>query len=211
MSKLTLLVVIAVGIIAYLSGVFEVVVHPERVSNIPATVQNLAQDGSLLVQAKTYVTKIKRKGELLLADSADRKLELAVEYEETDAEHLAQLLDKEPDPKAVLPQAELLVESMKQVETYTADATVDTFVSVQDKHEAALVLAADSLTKLQHIEKEYEAYQDRLANVTDSLEQVVGQEIPTEKEEGEVAGTTTQEEEEQNSSSIPATKIPLKF
>ena len=209
MSKLTLLVLIAAAVIAYLSGVFEVVVHPERVSQIPATVQNITKDGSLIVQAKTYVTKLKRKGELILADTPDRKLELAVGYEDIDAEHLAQQLDKEADPKSVLPQAELLLESMKQVDTYIDDAKVETFVAVQDKHEAALILAADSLAKLKDIQQEYEAYQERLAQVTSSLEEEVGQDIKS--EEGEVAGSTTDEEQEETSSDIPASRIPLKF
>lgn len=203
MSKLTLLAVAAI-VIGIFGGVLEVKLHPEKLSALPGNISGLIQDGSLVERGRRYVTSLKRTGEFWLIRDERQRLEIATNYISVDAGRLDRLLEDNSQPTVILPQAELLAESMERAKNITGKASVDTVASLQTETKTALREAATTVKRLTETHADYQELEQKFATIVGILAKQLG----SLGEEGDVAGTQNTPAPTA-SPTIPA--IPLNF
>lgn len=168
---LTVLIIIAF-IILTMTGVIEIKVHADRLGEVPGRVMQFINQPSTWEKARVLFTRVKRWGEQVLVKDADKKLEVSLVYVKDDAERLNRLVEKYKDtPEAVLPQAELLVDSMKALQKESAAVSLETIMQFQEKSREVFSAATESLEHIKHIESVYEAIRDRLSETSSTLEQ----------------------------------------
>lgn len=208
MSKITLLVGAGAIAILFLSGVLKVEFQPEMISEVPGTIRGIISDGSLLTSGKNQIISWKRKGELYLADSAMNKMELAMKYTEVDTANLTESLEQRKEPDVIIPNAELLLKSVAQMREFAGQLSDEELVALQDQARLITDNTGTVLAQLQAVQKDYAEYEERLANVTSSLQESLG---GTQQSAGEVAGTKDQEEQSEQPEASPTPEIPLRF
>lgn len=207
MSKIVLLILIALGIILFLSGVVEIRVKPDKISAVPGTIAQLTKDKASLAQAKVYLTRLVRKGELLFAEGPRQKMELVLGYVEADSSKLAQSLSSQAEPKKVIAQAELLASSLEQAKKQAQDLSAEDLATLEERAKQAHLKAQGTLASLQALQQEYQSYQEQLTDIAESLEEEVG--APP-ADTGDVAGAT----DEESTPAVPIDSseiIPLLF
>ena len=211
MSKLLLLLIIG-GVAALLwTGIIEVNINSEKAGDLPGSSISESTKSPLLENGRVFAIKGVRKAELFFAENDDQKMEVILGFVEKDSERLQEMMEVGRTAAEVKPQAELLVESLRQARVQSWELSegelADLSEDVQNVMNAALAV-------FHAIDRYYEddAAQE-LAAVTDSLEEELDTAIAQEKAEGAVAET----EDDSRSSgdeSEPTTeesKSPLKF
>lgn len=206
MSKISLLLGIAGLAVLYLSGVVRVEFSPEKLSAVPGTVSNLVSDASFLTSAKNQAISWKRDGELYFADSAEKKMDLALQYTEADSKRLQEALDGNKEPQVLVPDAELLAESIERMREYAGQLSEEDLVAVQDRSRQIASTAGGVLGKLKDVQRDYAEFEERLAGVTDKLEIYLESAVP---DQGEVAGA--KDESDKETQEEGSSKIPLQF
>ncbi len=207
MSRLAIIIAAAVIAVLIVSDVIEIKLNPERLAQVTTAMNQSASSKGVLAEVRSFGVRLKRKGELFLADNANRKMVLSLGYVETDTERLNSIIDTEETPKAIVPQAELLVDSLQQVKDFTAAASADALAEVTDRSREVLAAASTSLERLKQLQEEYQWYQERLADVTSNLEGEVNALSSEPAGVGDVAGS----QDEQKSDGNPNETRPLKF
>ncbi len=223
MSKIKIIFILTgAGIAAMIyGGAIEVKVRPEKVFDLPGKAASIFQDRTALEKGRAYAVRLKRRGEMFVFREEDKRLQVALENVSNDADRLRELLSSSGDkPEALLPQAELLIDSLQRVRQLAEEAPVKTVASLKEKSEQSFGAARQALGQLQELHQEYESVQKEFVRLTQSLEEQIGEfdfdggqrEGEPEREEGrgEVAGTEG-EEREQQKEKPENTKIPLKF
>lgn len=206
MSKLLLLIVAAGLVLSSISGVVEIKIHPDRITQIPAALTTATKDKAFIEKGKIQFIVLKRWGEQFVIRDTTKQLELAVVYVKEDAKRLETLLTAYGDnPEYVVPQAELLLTSIKRVRTQAQEASVKVVADLKDESREAFTLADKAYSHMSKLRDEYSAIQKEFAQLTASLEEQIGKLTVTSEEEEAVAGTKDQDDQLQSS------EIPLKF
>lgn len=208
MSKITLLIGIASLTVLFLSGVIHVELRTDRLSAVPGTIQGIVSNGGLLASAKTHITSWKRAAELYVADSASNKMELAMKYTEVDTGHLQKSLEQHEQPEVIIPEAELLLDSVSQMKEYAAQLSEEELAALAEESKLISANTRGVLAQLQEVQKDYASFEERLANVTDTLQLRLGE---PEQSPGEVAGAADESTKTESTPTPPPTDIPLKF
>ncbi|MEX0650342.1 MAG: hypothetical protein WD200_05045 [Candidatus Andersenbacteria bacterium] len=208
MSKITLLVGVAVLAALFFSGVIKIELQPDKLATVPGTVQNLVSDGGLLTSTKNKIISWKRKAELYLADSNTNKMELAMKYTEVDTQSLTELLDKKENPDVIISTAELLLGSVENMKEFAQQLSDEELVALQDQANLIVQKTSTVLSELEKIQKDYGEYEERLADITSSLQGSLGE---PQQSEGEVAGSIDKQENSAPNLATPTPQIPLKF
>jgi hypothetical protein len=175
MSKLLLLLVIAAAAVLFLNGVVEISFHPDRLSNISTNLATLTKGGLAPERGKILLTRTNRSIQHLFIHDREKRLELAVLNVNEDAERLSETLEKGvTDAGVLVPQAELLLGSIKYVRTAAEEAPVDTVAELKEESAVAFGKAQQALSQLQALREEYAAIGEEFDALTQALEDQVG-------------------------------------
>lgn len=167
------LVVIAV-VILVMTGMIEITLHTDRLGQVPGKIQQFVTQPGTWEKARVLFARGKRAIEQMMAKDPQRKLELTLLYVKEDAGRLNDLIEKKPDtPEAIVPQAELLVDSMKALQEKSAKASLETITQLQDKSREAFTAATQALEHLKTVHSAYEAIRERLTSTTKTLEEQI--------------------------------------
>lgn len=204
MSKITGLLLLA-GIAALVyGGVLEVKVHPGRLGELPARLSALTRNKASIEQGRTFVTQLKRRGERLVFQDKEKRLELSVLNVQRDAERLQELAARSPgDPAKLLPQAKLLISSIDAVRVSAQDTPVEAISALKQPSIAAFQAAHEALGSLKELHTDYQALREEFRRLTGVLAEHIGQ-LEFSDQPGSTAGASTSSPEEPG-------KIPLKF
>lgn len=182
--RTTHLILLAGALAALIIGdVIEIRFHAERLTGLPGALTAAARDASLYEKIRAAVVSGKRVAEKVFIKDDKQRLEIALQYVVQDSARLKDLSAGKSGP-----QANLLQESLAEVETLSQTVSVEDLIALKDKAAAAFHAA-------QEIEQSYETVKNKLAQVRAALETQIGK-------LGEVAGV-----KEENSE----TPVPLKF
>lgn len=165
MSKLLLIAIIAIAGIGIATGAIEVKINSEKLSAIPAIVQDFITSKDLLAQGEYYITSWKRKAEVAMANSDDKKFDLYVKYVEIDTEKLQKALDSNAAPGSVIVRTKLLNESVDLAKKGVEDISEEAIASTRDSWLKTLADANTQLQRLSALAGEYKQYQEQLEDL----------------------------------------------
>ena len=185
MSKFFLLAIVAL-VVGIAGGVIEVQWHPDKLSALPGTITRLVQEGSFIERGRQLVTSLKRTGEFWLIRDERQRLEIATTYISVDSKRLDQLLEGKKEAPVILPQAELLTESIERAATLSEKSSVETVASLQAETKTAFSEAGEAVKRLAEKYGEYKEIEQKFATIVDSLKKQIG--AIRSDEEGDVAG-----------------------
>lgn len=172
MIKLLLFILVAVALIGMATGVLEVRVHQDRLSQVPSLLRNAIGNRSLVEQGRSYAVWLKRTGEQLIISDPNKKMDVALLYVRIDAARLDKLLaEHAAEPAVVIPQAKLLLQSLERVRSLTAEATPDSVVGLEQEAKETLASAAAVLSKLQVVKEAYEKLAVQFAGLVERIQQ----------------------------------------
>ncbi len=205
MSKLFILAVVAIGL-GIFGGVIEIQWHPERLGALPGNLIGLAQNGSLLEQARATATTLKRTGEFWLLRDEHQRLEIATNYISVDASRLSKLLEDKADPATILPQAELLKASIERAADTAGESSVDIVAALQGETKQAFSEAASAVKKLAETHENYKELEQKFAEVTDKLKAQIGS-VAGVKDEPVPQSETRSDDQPNAEPTIPAIQL----
>lgn len=168
MSKLLLIAIIAIAGIGIATGVIEVKINSEKLSAIPAIVQDFITSKDLLAQGEYYITSWKRKAEVAMANSDDKKFDLYVAYVQTDTEKLKDAFDKNAAPGSIIVRTKLLNESVALAKEGVENISEEAIASTRDAWVKTLADANTQLQRLSALAGEYKQYQEQLEDLAPS-------------------------------------------
>lgn len=208
MSKL-LIVLVVMGLGAMLwAGVLEVNLHSDRIGSVPGTFVEKVLSRSLYEQARSLAVTGKRKAELFFAENDDQKMEVILGFVEKDSERLKRMMEVGRTASEVKPQAELLVDSLRQARVQSWELSEGELADLSDQVRNVMNAA---LAVFHAIDTYYEGEAaEELAVVTSALDEELDTVIAQEEAEGSVAGTEDDKGESTQSTSVES-PIPLKF
>jgi septal ring factor EnvC (AmiA/AmiB activator) len=199
MSKVLVLLILAALAALIAGGVIQVSFHPDKLSGLTATLSQLTQDQAALIKSKLLLIKAKRAAERLIIQDKEKRLEAAVLNVKEDADRLKNALTGDDrNPAQLLPYAELLLGSIKQVRTTAEEAPVDAVASLKQESTEAFAAAQEALGQLKDLHQEYEAINEEFNRLTDSLEKQIG-------------SLDLRQEEEKDTSDDTNSSTPLRF
>ncbi len=202
-------------IILIIGGVVEVKVHPDQLSNVPGQVVKIATDKILQQSIKAKLIALKRDSEQWLIKDEDKRIELAIAYIKIDTENLNRLIaENEDNAKIVVPQAELLLSSIERTAKLASSASVDKLPHVSQAAKTTVTLAYETLAELNVVKDESKMLNKRLVQVTQLLEEYIGNIIPKSNNSSnktEVAGSKDPETIQSNPQPAVDEKVPLSF
>lgn len=168
MSKLLLIAIIALAIAGVATGVIEVRINSEKLSAVPATISQAIGSGNILSQGEYYVTTWKRKAEIAIANSDDKKFELYMKYVERDTEKLKEALDAKKSPDAIVLRSKLLNESLDEAKKAVEHISDEAIAKVRDAWLKALGNANQELARLSGVAEEYKKFQEEIEKIAPS-------------------------------------------
>lgn len=207
MLKLLLLLAV-VGAVLVMGGVLEVKVHPERFSQVPGAVVAYVSQPSTQAQARVLFTNLKRRGEQLIIKDEEKKTKLALLYVSQDAARLEEILGS-ADADTLLPQAELLADSIKRVKDQLDAASLETVGALKDDSREAISAAEKTFQLLQGEHARYQAVQEKFATITSAIGDSLAALRPNST--GGVAGTQDNAPESTNTDEPQINAVPLNF
>lgn len=215
MSKLLILFIAAFVSVLLLTGIVEVKFQPQKYIDVPEIANSLIKEKTSVEKGRAYVVGAKRKVELFVIQDKEKRLVLSLLYVKTDAERLKELINKKITAPALLPQAELLVNSIDLVRKNAEKAPVEVVADMKVESTKSFTLAKEALGNLQEQYEQFEVIHDEFNRLTKSLEDQIGQLGLEETETNEdVAGAKDEEPRPTyNPKAQEAVKesIPLKF
>jgi hypothetical protein len=216
MSKLMLLFIAAFIAVLLLTGILEIKFQPQKYIDIPNIANSVVKEKTTVEKGRAYMVGVKRKVELFVIQDKEKRLVLSLLYVKTDAERLKELIEKQTTAPALLPQAELLVNSIDLVRKNAEKAPVEVVADMKSESAKSFTLAQEALGSLQDQYEQFEKIHSEFNRLTKSLEDQIGQlGLEDSPSQEDVAGT--QDEKTNASSEDDATKtqkdatIPLKF
>lgn len=206
MIKILLVLGLAVAALI-IGGVLEVKVHPDRITQVPGQVISFATQPTTQARARVLFTDLKRRGEQLIIKDESKRTKLALLYVSQDAAKLQEMMSS-ADAAALLPQAELLANSITRMNKQLDTASLETVASLKDESREALAAAQETLLVLQKEKERYQSVQEKFAAVTAKIGESLGGLKPVQS--GDVAGA--QDEPSPTPSDEPQfNAIPLHF
>lgn len=214
MSKLFIFFLIAgVGALIW-TGILEINVKPEKVSNLPGSGISETTKSPLLEKARAFGVKGARKAELFFAENDDQKMEVILGFVEKDSKRLQEMMEVGRTAAEVKPQAQLLVESLRQARVQSWELSEGELADLSDNVQNVMNSA---LAVFHAIDTYYEdEAAEELAPVTAALTEELDTAIAQEKSEGAVAGTeddarTEQDKEDSTTEESEPSTVPLRF
>ncbi len=168
MSKILLIAIILLAIAGVATGVIEVKVNPEKLGSVPTTISQAIGNGNILSQGEYYVITWKRKAEIAIANSDDKKFELYMKYVENDTKKLKEALDAKKGPDAILVRSKLLNESLGQAKKTVEDISDEAIAKVRDAWLKILASANQELGRLSGVADEYKKFQEQIEKIAPS-------------------------------------------
>ncbi len=206
MSKIFGFIFLLAAVVLVSSGVVEISVHPQRLSAIPGVNGKFdfnVPSGNITGKLSTIGISAKRYIELFLAESPDKKAELALGYVEADIQRLQDHFDSKAEPETIITDGALLVTSLEKAQQYTKNASPEKLAQSQQRSQQMMTDANSALAQIQALEKQFQEHQQQLSNVATALGTFVKN-----SKEGEVAGTQDEAPQDKKPES---SKIPLNF
>lgn len=175
MSKfLVFLLLAAIGGLVYF-GIIEINLNlPASGASVSGAANTIVKEKTTVEKGRAYATGLKRKAELLFIHDREKRLVLALLYVKNDAARLQELISGKTTPEGLLPQAELLVDSLNRVRTTAEKAPVEVVASLKEESAEAFAAAAEALGNLKEQSEEYESIRDEFNRLTASLEEQIG-------------------------------------
>lgn len=167
MVKMLIVLGLVVAVLI-VGGVLEVQVHPERLGQVPGKVISYVTQPSTQARARVLLTDLKRRGEQLLIKDEAKRTRLALLYVTQDAARLQEQLAS-GDPAQLLPQADLLADSIAGATTKLDRASLETISALKDESREAISAAQESLEALQREQEKYQSVQEKFAAVTAAI------------------------------------------
>lgn len=190
MSKLWLVLVVAMLGGALWAGVIEVNFKPKPLPEIPAVANTLLKEKATFEKTRAYLLGLKRKGEMVVIRDKEKRLVVALLYVKNDAVRLEELIANAASQESILPQAKLLVKSLSLVRLNAQKAPVEVVASLKQESSKTFAQAQTALGGLQKQNEEYTQIHQEFSRLTKSLEQQIG-ELGLEKTpQPDVAGAT---------------------
>lgn len=207
MIKALLLVAVATGALI-VGGVLEVKVHPDRIAQVPSRVIGFATQPSTQARARVLFTDLKRRGEQLIVRDENKRTKLALLYVSQDAAKLREMISS-ADAAVLLPQAELLADSVTRAKDQLGSASLETVSSLKEESREAIGAAEEMFLALQKEQARYESVQDKFSAITAKI----GESLATLKPErdSDVAGTQDKPEPTPTREEPQFNAIPLNF
>lgn len=168
MSKLLLIAIIALAAVGIFTGVIEVKINAEKLGSVPATISQAVGNGNILSQGEYYLTTWKRKAELTIANSNDKKFELNMKYVEQDTKKLKEALDAKKAPDAIILRSKLLGESVESAKKTIEDISDEAIGKLRDAWLKILASANVELGRLSGLADEYKKYQEKIKELAPS-------------------------------------------
>lgn len=181
-----MLIVIGLAVAALIiGGVLEVKVHPERIAQVPGQVISFATQPTTQARARVLFTDLKRRGEQLIIKDESKRTKLTLLYVSQDSAKLQEMMSS-ADSSALLPQAELLADSITRMNKQLDAASLETVASLKEESREALASAQETLLALQKEKERYEGIQEKFSAVTAQIGESLGGLKPVQP--GDVAG-----------------------
>jgi hypothetical protein len=168
MLKLLVMLVLIVGI-AIIGGVLEIKIHPDQLAAAPGRVLGFVTDKGTIEKARTLGVKLKRQTEQAVTKDDTQKFTLALGYMQSDADRLQDLTDEGGEAETVVPQAQLLSESVERVRSQGEKVSVDTLTSQHDISREAFAKAQASLARLDELRSAHADLQAQFERITTAL------------------------------------------
>lgn len=165
MSKLFLLAIIALAITGIFTGAIEVKINPSKLGNLPTAIGQAVGDGNIVSQAEYYFTTWKRKAEIAIPNSDDKKFDLYMKYVEQDTKTLQEALDAKKGPETIIIKSRLLNESLEAAKKAVEDISDEAIAKVRDAWLKVLAGANQQLGRLAGLADEYKKYQEKIEKI----------------------------------------------
>lgn len=162
MFKLVLFLIIAVFAVGILSGTIKIQIDSEKLNDLPKTAQALLNNQSVISNISYYFTIWKRKAELAIAGSAEKKFELDMKYVGIDTEKLKAALDANTNPADIIMKSKLLNESIARAKQGVEEISDQAIATLRDQWLKILAAADLELQRLSSLAGEYKKYQQQL-------------------------------------------------
>ncbi|MDP3996899.1 MAG: hypothetical protein U1C49_02610 [Candidatus Andersenbacteria bacterium] len=213
MVKQLSIAAIVIIIIFILTGVIEVSVHTERLSNVPEKLISLSTNQALISSARAWTVNIKREAEQKFIQDSDQKLTLALNYVKIDSDRLDTLVSEaKTDPDQIVPQATLLLQSIKRVSALLENASANQLADVKSEAGQSIITANQSFRKLTFLRDQPARFSDELVVIADSLKEYIGNVDLAADNQPDVAGTQDKNQSNiQPSPTSESSPIPLEF
>ncbi len=168
MIKLVLFLVIALAIVGVFTGAIKIQLDNEKLSALPSTVQQFVTNQSVASNALYYLTAWKRKAELAIAGSAEKKFELDMKYVGVDTEKLKAALDANSNPADIIVKTKLLNESIARAKQGVEEISDEAIAKLRDGWLKLLAAADLELQRLSGLADEYKKFQTELEKLAPS-------------------------------------------
>jgi hypothetical protein len=168
MFKLLIFLLIVLGIVGIATGALQIRVDNEKLSKLPKTVQGFIGDQSVASNVQYYFTMWKRKAELAIAGSNEKKFDLDMKYVEIDTKNLKEALDATKNPSEIIMKSKLLTESIERAKQGLEDVSDEALTKVRDAWVKILAAADQELKRLPGVADEYKKFQEELSNIVAS-------------------------------------------
>lgn len=206
MSRYTILAILAL-VILIVGNVVEVHVYPERLGLLPNRLLALKDDGSLTEKIRASAIRAKRRAEFWIIRDDQQKLRIAIRYIQEDAKRLQALAQDSNNPSAVIPQANLLAESIARGGDVVENAPVADIATFRDDTKAAFQDAVRAVQQVKDLKGAYASVNGQLSSVLATLEKHVG----TIKKDDELKPSIAGAQDEASPSPTPQATIPFVF
>jgi len=204
MSKMLIFFIAAFVGVLLLTGIVEIRFSPEKYVDIPNLTNKVFKEKTTFEKGRAKIVSWKRKAELFVIQSKEKRLVLSLLYVKKDAARLNELIAKEVTASTLLPQAEQLIDSIDLVRTNAEKAPVEVVAGMKDESTESFLIAQEALGSLQQQYTQLEEIHGEFDRLTTSLEDQIGQLGLEETKDEEVAGSKDTQSTEQET-------IPLKF
>lgn len=165
MFKLVFFLVIVFAIIGIATGAITIRVDNEKLSELPKTVQSFVTNQSVASQVTYYLTMWKRRVELAIAGSNEKKFELDIKYVGIDTEKLKLALDANTNPADVIVKSKLLSEGIARAKQGADEIPDKAIAKLRDQWLKILAAADQQLQRLSSLASEYKKYQEELQSL----------------------------------------------
>lgn len=162
MIKLVLAIVVALAVIGIFTGAIKIQLDNEKLSELPKTVLGFANNKSVASNFSYYFTAWKRKAELAIAGSTEKKFELDIKYVEIDTAKLKAALDANTNPAEILVKSKLLNESIVRAKQGAEEISDEAIARLRDSWLKILAAADLELQRLGGLADEYKKFQEEL-------------------------------------------------
>lgn len=162
MFKLVLFLIVVIVAIGIFTGTIKIQIDSEKLNDLPKTAQALLNNQSVISNISYYFTIWKRKAELAIAGSAEKRFELDMKYVGIDTGKLKAALDANTNPADIIMKSKLLNESIARAKQGVEEISDQAIATLRDQWLKILAAADLELQRLSSLAGEYKKYQEQL-------------------------------------------------